>query len=151
MPLGHTPYLNECRYLRDEVLPPLRELDDEPELRDELDDEPDERLDDDELRYELDELDERLDDELDELRYELDELDERFEELDTLDERDEDVVPPLLLDELFVTVPDERFVLVLPLPWRKLLFLLLVLTLLLLLPVELVPVLLIRVEVLELP
>jgi hypothetical protein len=67
------------------------------------------------------------------------------------DERDEDVVPPLLLDELFVTVPDERLVLVLPLPWRKLLFLLLVLTLLLLLPVELVPVLLIRVEVLELP
>lgn len=57
--MGHTPYLNECRYLRDEVLPPLlRELDDEPELRDELDDEPDERLDDDELRYELEELDE---------------------------------------------------------------------------------------------
>lgn len=90
------------------------------------------------------------------MRYELDELDERFEELDTFDERDEDVVPPLLLDELFVTVPDERFVLVLPLPWRKLLFLLLplivtLLLLLLLLPVELVPVLLIRVEVLELP
>lgn len=48
------------------------------------------------------------------MRYELDELDERLDELDTFDERDEDVVPPLLLDELFVTVPDERLVLVLP-------------------------------------
>ena len=84
--------------------PPLRELDDEPELlRDELDDDP-------ELRYELDELDE-----LDELRYELEELDERLDD-EELDERDDDVVPPLLLDELPDTVPDERLVLVVLLP-----------------------------------
>lgn len=95
---GIPPILCKCRYRRDEVLPPpLRELDDEPELRDEPDEEPDERLD-------------------DELRYELEELDERLDELDTFDERDEDVVPPLLFDdELLVTVPDERLVL-LPLP-----------------------------------
>ena len=59
-----------------------------------------------------------------------------------MDERDDDVVPPLLLDEEpLVTVPDERLVL-LPLLWRKLPLLLLDVLptlLLLLLPVDVEP------------